>query len=216
MDPVACGQCGKQDDESNMFVCSGCFEFHFCSEAHFDAHPHSRIADAQHFTEVDVGVNVRRIFKKGDYRNALEILAHTYFTAIQAGGAGTEITDSEWMSSLEAFLRELSKKEQSAFIKSYTNFINQLKTTLFAIFDEARKSLAYSSKEIVDIFVRENRLSLRQRKQAIENAWWRFIDALLMYHTSSDRQKARNDINDMAVVVGRILGGGKDVYKVQK
>lgn len=215
MDPVACGQCGKQDDESNMFVCSGCFEFHFCSEAHFDAHPHSRIADAQHFTEADVGVNVLRTFKKGDYRNALERLADTYVSAIQAGSADA-LTDRQWMTSLEAFLRELSKKEQGAFIRSYTNFINQLKTTLFAEFEKARQSLLLSSKEITDIFARENRLSFRQRKRAIEAAWWRFIDALLLYHLSVDREIARNDINDMAVIVGRILGGGKDEYKAPK
>jgi len=217
MDPVACGQCGKQDDESNMFVCSGCFEFHFCSEAHFDAHPHSKIADSQHFTEVEVGVNVRRAFKKGDYREALETLADSYIAGTQADSENKPIDDKMWMASLPRFLDHLSKSEHRAFTKSYTNFMDALKTTFFSQDTEKeRNKLAISSKEIIDTFVRENRFSLRQRRRAVESAWWRFVDTLLDYSNRSDRDVARNELNAMAGAVGRILGGGKDEYKVQK
>jgi hypothetical protein len=210
MEPVACGHCGKCDDEANMFVCSGCFEFHFCSEDHFNQHSHSKIEDAQHFDPKEtIGPNIRRVFTKGHYGLGLRAL-------IKAFVADVESSTPYHPSVQQYFEREISKSRRSEFSEKFDRYLKNLRLAARQnTMAEAKQTISSVSLELIDIWARENRLALRQKKQAIINAWSRFNSLLLRYRFSSDADRpiALADVEDVVDRVARVLGGGKDEFK---
>jgi hypothetical protein len=78
-----------------------------------------------------------------------------------------------------------------------------------------------ASNTVIAIFKSENRLSLKQRNKAVENAWNSYLQALRDAITTVpkydesllDAYSKFNDAAMLAVSVGNTLGGGKDMTK---
>lgn len=209
MEPVACGHCGKCDDEANMFVCSGCFEIHFCSVDHFNQHPHSKIEDAQHFDPgEEIGPNIRRAFSTGKYEKGLVALKDAFILHMASGDP------IETSNIIGLLLNPVSRKRESAFRDRWNMYFIALQAAVtdeVTSLDEAMKIITSPSVYLVDLWAEENRLSLRQTRKAINSAWFYFNRLLLNYRFRDQNGKLSSDMQISQVIprVAKVLGGGK-------
>lgn len=207
MEPVACGQCGKCDDAKNMFVCSGCFEIHFCSVEHFNQHPHSKIEDALHFDPSDeIGPNIRRVLSTGKYKEGLVALKSAFVQNVKDG------KPIETRNIISLLMTSVSKKRREDFRETWNLYFQALEsTTQESDYTEAVRLLTKPSIQLIDLWASENRLSFRQTRKAIENAWSYFNQLLMnyLYSTPEVRGKAEIEIDQAIPSIAKVLGGGK-------
>lgn len=208
MESVACGHCGKSDNAANMFVCSGCFEIHFCSVDHFNQHAHSKIEDAQHFDPSDeIGPNIRRVFSTGKYEDGLTALMKAFVKYMDDG------IPIETDNIIALLLNPVSRKRKDEFRKRWNTYFVSLQSAVQESDQkEAFDLITRPSIHLIDLWAAENRLSLRQTRKAIENAWSYFNQLLMNYRYSSEeaRPKAALQIQQAIPRVAKILGGGKN------
>jgi len=205
MEPVACGQCGKCDDAMNMFVCSGCFEFHFCSEDHFNQHPHSKIEDAIH---ADIEANPFRKLRTSDFSDALKQLAVDYTDAVDRWVEMPDKYSVIAQSSISMFAGKVAKKREHALATNFKDFIESLNEAMYdETLEMGRNRLISPSNEILRLISADR---LRGSKEGKKKAWWQFINTLLAYKKTDNKKAAKTELNQLAVRVGRVLGGGKE------
>jgi hypothetical protein len=209
MSSVACAHCGKCDDEANMFVCSGCFEVHFCSEEHFAKHPHSKIEDAQHFDpREEIGPNIRRLFTTANYEPGLKALAQGFW----GYAYDQKIMDTPNILTILAQpvskkMRELAKERWNDYIVSLQSAVQESVVDMNA----AKAIVAPHARNLVDFFAKENRLSLSQTKKSIETAIFYFTSLLLnaWFPDGNGEYSDWNRIKGAIPDIAKVLGGGK-------
>lgn len=211
---IKCAQCGTCGNDETMFVCSGCFSVHFCSEEHFQQHPHSKIEDAQHFDPTEIGPNIRRLFRKGKFEPALSILTHDYTDYVDRVAADRENSGAFKMgrNSMESFLAPLSRSRKDDFRRELTKYFDRLEETVSQSFAQRKLSILPPSNELIHLWAQENRFSVHQREIAIQHAWGYYNAELLLYVDKPTAEQKRK-IEDLHARVGRMLGGGKDELK---
>lgn len=230
MATVSCSQCGKHDSLLNMRTCI-CFEHSFCSEEHFNQHAHSKVVDEIHAQDVNIGPNIRRLFKKGKFVEALTAYRAVFIEwrnaiILDTSGNISEPTDTKLIdimltNAIEKFTTQVSNSRKDNFAKQLRNVFNNLKEAFRRwpvdeerIYGETQQTLLLNaSGELLRKFKEENRLSLSQTSKAIENAWITFLMAVLDYgYIATEDQSIilHNRFNRIVEPISRILGGGKD------
>lgn len=204
---VACAHCGKCDDDANMFVCSGCFEVHFCSEDHFAQHPHSKIEDAQHFDpREEIGPNIRRLFTTADYKTGLTALAEDFWNYVKEPHVPINPR------TIEILAQPVSKKLRADAKESWNDYVTAMQAAIQTnTFDEAKKVVSAHFINLVDVLAKENRLSVRQTRKSIESALSLYTALLLniYFPDSAEKLSDWNRIKGAIPDIAKALGGGR-------
>lgn len=214
MATVSCSQCGKHDSLLNMRTCI-CFEHSFCSEEHFNQHAHSKVVDEIHAQDVNIGPNIRRLFKKAKFDKALKSMKEEFIAWIGNGIFMFSETFKHFREQISASRRDEFELQLRVVLKAIQVEINKYPED--ATEDEHKDqetNLTKASAELLRIWQSENRLSLTQTAKAIKNAWIMFLMTLVKYYYSPE-EKTSNEIDILIPKVARVLGGGKDEFATQ-
>lgn len=207
MATVSCSQCGKHDLLLNMRTCI-CFEHSFCSEDHFNQHAHSKVVDEIHAQDVNIGPNIRRLFKKAKFQPALEQFKKDFINWLRRIGNGEQVDMDD--NSFELFKKQFSVSKREDVGKQLKLVVKTLQNvSKIQNGQEAGQQLYYGSEELLRIWKSENLFAISQKAKAIENAWARFLNALWQYARVLVEEDA---IDTIIPRVARILGGGKDEF----
>lgn len=191
----------------NMHTCI-CFEHTFCSEEHFNQHPHSKVVDEIHAQDVNIGPNIRRLFRKAKFQPALEQFKKDFINW-RNRIAKNENVDME-DNSFELFKKQFSvskREDVGKQLKLVTKTLQKMSHEENA--ESVGNQLYYGSEELLRIWKSENMFALSQTSKAINNAWARFLILLWQYARALIEE---DDIDIMIPRIARILGGGKDEF----
>ena len=210
MSTASCSQCGKHDSLMNMHTCI-CFEHTFCSEEHFNQHPHSKVVDEIHAQDVNIGPNIRRLFKKAKFEKALNSLKREFIDWLNGSGLGWPDTIRDFREQISSSRRDDFQGQLYIVLRALQNELSNKYPTDINEYEiaDVENVLTKTSEQLIRIWKSENRLALLQTAKAIKNAWITFLMALVKYNYIRTESNLL-EIDTLIPRVARILGGGKD------
>lgn len=215
MECNGCDGCGKTyPDLKQIFFCK-CFLAGFCSTECFEG--------SSHLTECDqIAGPISRLRGSSDYG----VLLSEYTMNLGKFAAG-EITSEDAMKRLTAIADQVKNDQRRAELKVVFSLWHKKNTSAITSMLAGNKAAALkdmesvktASQTVIALFKSENKISLRQRGKDIENAWNSYIAKLSEAIQSVPMKGTEVDMGPfqdaaiLAISVGRVLGGGKDVNK---
>jgi hypothetical protein len=168
-----------------------------------------------------------RVRGKSDFGQQLSQYTWSLYYYAEATGADKQMKQAESYALLQNIKARDEKRngDLQTLLKGWNNknilAINYMQNGEKRSAEAELNQVKGASDTLIAIFKSENRLSLKQRGKNIENAWNAYLQSLResilnIPKTGEDLNYAYSKFNDtatMAVNVGNVLGGGKDMAK---
>lgn len=168
-----------------------------------------------------------RVRGKSDFGKQLSDYTWSLYAYAEATGADKQMKQAESYALLQNIKARDEKRngDLQTLLKGWNNknilAINDMQKGEKRSAEAELNQVKGASGTLIAIFKSENRLSLKQRGKNIENAWNAYLQSLReailnIPKTGEDLSYAYSKFNDtatMAVNVGNVLGGGKDMAK---